>query len=90
MTITRLYHQVYFETDKNLRDPKILARILKTIFEYANVAEAEIRTNGTRLLTEMGTEIKIGYDPWIQVSAKNIKTASDLANRIIEAIEKGE
>ena len=90
MTIRRLYHQVYFETDRPIRNPVLFADIIRTIFQETDVEELEVRLNGTRILTKNDVEIKIGYDPWIQVSAKNQKTATAIANKLIEVIERGE
>jgi len=87
--LLRKYYQVYADLNVNVRRPDILAAIVNSL---APMQKIEIQGHQTRIILEGDVEVKIGYDPFIQVSCpdheKTIQTFNKILTAIKNAIEK--
>ncbi len=81
--IQRQYFQVYADFNYYLRSPRLLAAIINALVP---LKEIQIQSHQTRVLLEGDVEVKIGYDPFIQVSCPDDALAKKTFNKILESL----
>ncbi len=77
----RKYYQIYADFRVPIRDGRVLASILNAL---APLEEVQVLHHQTRIVLPGDVEVKVGYDPFIQVSSPDW----DRTVKTFEKIEK--
>ncbi len=87
----RIYYQVYAEWNYN---PKVAALLLEAVTRKLELERLEYQTHQIRIMAEQNTEIKIGRDPFIQISSPDedflMKLWRDILIHVANRLEEEE
>ena len=85
--MARLYYQIYWDDAERMRfSPEQLASIVRAV--AGEMERLEVQHHQLRIMLDGDVEVKVGFDPFIQVSSPSPEKTTEIWEKLRPIIER--